>query len=480
MKHFKITAVLLGFIIIAASLFGCGFMKKNSDLDKEMSAIIQNTKFDVSSDYKGELVIARNMESGEITNLKAFIDTFKVKYPNIKVTEQEYPSANYVTTLQSENAAANNSGNYKNMFDVFWTAENEMPSYVTLDMLMPLDYFDREDDSFSTDGLVDSMVADSSLDGHMYVMPRDYNQLVMYYNKDLFDAANVAVPSSTESMSTEQFASMLESLQTYLTAQGDANYYSLDAYWNWESLLWPYVKSFGSELITKNDGKTVCNYQSDATLEAYTKLKEMQIARYIPNAGNSAMGLFGMGNAALGIHSRAVLTSLLDANVVKNIGVAPLPQFGKEYYIGAGCSGYGMYRHAPHTTEAWLFLKHIVSQEGQEEFGKTGNGVPVLKSALADKNASWCTFTHANLVNEFDHNAYVYAMGTDAVTSTRDYKQYLAPAQIYKVKTEFQNSVQYILNYTGVDNYLDKDAGIPYYIKLAQNKIAATLKKDVK
>lgn len=41
----------------------------------------------------------------------------------------------------------------------------------------------------------------------LYMMPRDYNQVVMYFNQDIFDAAGVDYP--TAQMSREAFVGML-------------------------------------------------------------------------------------------------------------------------------------------------------------------------------------------------------------------------------------------------------------------------------
>ena len=74
-----------------------------------------------------------------------------------------------------------------------------------------------------------------------------------------------------------------------------------------------------------------------------------------------------------------------------NLGVAALPNFGGEYAVGAGCSGYAMYKNCAHGTEAWQFLKHVVSIEGQNAYSETGDCVPVRTSLLTDPTATWRT-----------------------------------------------------------------------------------------
>ena len=111
----------------------------------------------------------------------------------------------------------------------------------------------------------------------------------------------------------------------------------------------------------------------------------------------------------------------------QKLGVTALPQFGSQYAIGGGSSGYGMYTKAVNKTAAWLFLKFVVSAEGQNAFCATGNGVPSVKSLLTDETAAWRTYSSEAFGTAFDQDAFVY--GLDAETkpfaSTRDFFQYI-------------------------------------------------------
>ncbi len=79
------------------------------------------------------------------------------------------------------------------------------------------------------------------------------------YNVDMFDAAGVEYPSSTEAMSQEEFVQMLADLKEGLLASDETNSYgqaykdcftnSMDAAILWDSLSWPIVKSFGGTIF---------------------------------------------------------------------------------------------------------------------------------------------------------------------------------------------------------------------------------------
>lgn len=55
------------------------------------------------------------------------------------------------------------------------------------------------------------------------MMPRDYNQVVMYYNRDVFDAVDMPYP--TDGMTRTEFVQMLEELQTRISTSTAKNGY---------------------------------------------------------------------------------------------------------------------------------------------------------------------------------------------------------------------------------------------------------------
>ena len=116
------------------------------------------------------------------------------------------------------------------------------------------------------------------------------------------------------------------------------------------------------------------------------------------------------------------LPSLLNKVEVK-AGDAYFIPAGTVHAIGAGCSGYAMYRYAENPTEAWLFLKFMASEEGQNAFCSTGNGVPSNKNLLFDEDAAWRNLTAPELsgLTNFNHDAFVYAWDTAACT-LQDFK----------------------------------------------------------
>lgn len=83
------------------------------------------------------------------------------------------------------------------MPDVFWMHSNNAQRYMDAELLLNLnDYIDADDainmDNYYSD-IVDLYTQD---DGTHYAIPKDYDTVALWYNKDMFDAAGVEYPTN--------------------------------------------------------------------------------------------------------------------------------------------------------------------------------------------------------------------------------------------------------------------------------------------
>ena len=112
--------------------------------------------------------------------------------------------------------------------------------------------------------------------------------------------------------------------------------------------------------------------------------------------------------------------------------------------------------NAQNATEAWLFLKHVVSEEGQNAFGETGNAVPVLKSLLTDENAAWRNLGDygISLPGDFNHDAFIYKYDTNSCTMV-DFKSKIPAGAVGNVANYMLNAMKSGINNTPAENYAD-------------------------
>ena len=104
----------------------------------------------------------------------AYIDAFIAKYPDAKVV-RDY---DYKTSMADQRISANSIG------DVFYFAESEAYNYAkTQGALMPLDHY-MQAFKINTDDIYSGIYAAGMIDGKYYYVARDFNQMIMTYNKD--------------------------------------------------------------------------------------------------------------------------------------------------------------------------------------------------------------------------------------------------------------------------------------------------------
>lgn len=131
---------------------------------------------------------------GNEENLAAIIDAFEAENPNITVDVRTLPYADYFTALQTDIAG----GTTADVFDIEFA---NYSGYQANGVLAPLDGVDSS--VYRGD-----IAAAYTTDGTMYALPSSFSTVVLYYNKDLFDAASVAYPADGWTWADEKAAAV--------------------------------------------------------------------------------------------------------------------------------------------------------------------------------------------------------------------------------------------------------------------------------
>ena len=428
-KFVSVLAVCLVFVVVLFSFTGC-FFTPEVPIDEEMQKVLDEVDFTADTSYTGTLKVALMNDKASTDSFNAFKQDFESKYKNIKVSVETFPDL--ISRIVLKHGAAVTRNDFSDMPDIFWVANEDIPGLVSSKVLMPIDYFDTADKDWDTSELVQSMVEDSYFADHMYMMPRDYNQIALLYNTAMFDEAKKfdstikspaefvdgsgKIRAMTKDESTEtanKIQNWMRSTEKYKAGK------AVDFRSVWGSLNYAISRNFGATVIDAEGG---CTLDSDETAAMFDYLVDM-VYRNVMTKPNESEGydFFATWLSAMCFQSRASMSNIVAKTeardgVYTTLNAAPMPCLGpnESYAIGAGCSGYAMYRNAVHKTEAWLFLKNIVSESAQEAFSSCGNGVPVLASLLDDEFAAWRNLSDVNvaefgdLPDDFCHEAFVY------------------------------------------------------------------------
>lgn len=131
---------------------------------------------------------------GNEENLQTIVDAFEAENPDITVEVTTLPYADYFTALQTDLAAGTVS-------DVFDTNYDSFPQLAANGAFAPL--------TVSNPGAYrESLLEAYSAGGVQYGLPSSFSTVVLYYNKDLFDAAGLDYPSADWTWEDEQAAAL--------------------------------------------------------------------------------------------------------------------------------------------------------------------------------------------------------------------------------------------------------------------------------
>lgn len=119
---------------------------------------------------------------GNEENLDTIVQAFQAENPNITVEVTTLPYSDYGTALQTDVAA----GTLADVFDIEYANYQELQAN---GVLAPIQV---SDPSLYKAGLLDAY----STGGTSYALPSAFSTVVLFYNKDLFDAAGVDYPTT--------------------------------------------------------------------------------------------------------------------------------------------------------------------------------------------------------------------------------------------------------------------------------------------
>lgn len=129
---------------------------------------------------------------GHEKDLDTIVHAFQEANPNITVEVTTLPYKDYATALQTDLAA----GTQADAFDIEYA---NLRSYVNNGAVAPLEGVDG---SKYRQSLLESYRSD----GKQYALPSSFSNVVLYYNKDLFDAAGIAYPTADWTWADEEAA----------------------------------------------------------------------------------------------------------------------------------------------------------------------------------------------------------------------------------------------------------------------------------
>jgi len=174
--------VLLSIFVLVLILFtGCSTSK---DVDSE--GVLDTEK----QDSEPVTISYFTFSPGDTyeKDLQEMIRVFEEQNPDIKIKYEMASYNDYFTSLQTQ-IAGNKAP------DTFELNYENFVSYAAKGALLELDQLIKADSSFDPSSLNKKAYEAFRYDGKQYGMVESFSNVVLFYNKDLFDAKNLAYPS---------------------------------------------------------------------------------------------------------------------------------------------------------------------------------------------------------------------------------------------------------------------------------------------
>jgi len=314
----------------------------------------------------------------ELTVWQAITDDFQIANPDIKVNVEVSDWDSYWTKIDTLFAAQTPPDIFAidAPFYIDWQSRGALLN------LQP--YIDK------TPGFLDGFYPKSlevyKLDDGYYGLPRDFQTIVLFYNKDMFDAAGLAYPDDSwtyEDLRAAAKALTLDKDGDGKTDQYGFNFDSWDMEPGWSEVVW----SYGGEIVSADHTRTLLGEPN--AMAGWQVLYDMMLVdKSAPDPITS--GEFGSDPFLAGI---AAMTPMGHWAVPEystggfKMDVAPLPTGpdGKRY-TSVNSAGFVVAKDSKAPDAAWKFIEYATSEAAQKKLSELGFAIPVLK-AVAESDS---------------------------------------------------------------------------------------------
>lgn len=299
---------------------------------------------------KSEKTIIKFMSWGsksEVNILLPLIKEFEAQNPDIDIEFMHTPK-NYFQKLHLLAASGLTP-------DVVFVNNIYGPLYAENNIFMDLKSRFKDEKYFHNEALTAL-----TYDGKLYAIPRDVSNLVIYYNKDIFDRNNVPYP--TTDWTLEDFLKKCKKLK------GEDNW---GISFREEPLFWlPYLWSEGGGLISTDlNYIEISSPDSIRAIQFYSDLRnKYHVAPTKSQAGSATMAqLFMQGKLAMHLSGRWFMP-IYKKEIDFNWGIARFPAGKAGSVVGCDASGWAISSSTKHPDEAHRFIEFLSSKESIQKF----------------------------------------------------------------------------------------------------------------
>jgi len=302
---------------------------------------------------------------------------FEEKHPNIKVDHIAIPARGWYDYFQKVSVMV--AGGTPP--DSGWVAIEGNHLLIDKGMLEPLDkYIAREREKLPLDDIHPALIRALLYQGKVYQIPFDFNNVVIWYNKKLYDKAGLPYP--TEDWTINDFIEYAKKLTQDTNGDGRPDIWGFIFTNEYFNGIVPWVFRAGGSIL--NDYWTESTLNEPECLDALKFLNDL-VHKYKVSpdpAGRLAASQaeqFVAGNVAMIQGGRWWQHTIRIQGGMTDYDVQFLPKWRTDT-VEIGVGGWPIFKASKHKEETWELLKFSISKEAQTLYAKLGLTIPSRRS----------------------------------------------------------------------------------------------------
>lgn len=384
----KLLSILLTTAMLTTLLAGCGSKEEapaadtesaSTDTQEEASAPEEEAQQEETQASSEAITLKWAIWDKDITPYwQALKDAYEASHENVTIEMTDLGSTDYMTVLATELSGSGSD------FDV--VTIKDVPGYATLvskNTLEPLDsYIGDAGIDLSQYGGVDKQV---TVDGSLYELPFRNDFWVLFYNKDLFDAAGVSYP--TNDMTFEEYDALARQVaDTTYGAQVYGTHYH-----TWRSAVqlfgvldgqhsildgnYDFLKPY-YELVLAQEDDQICRNYADLSAEGL---------HYSAAFSSGDVAMLNMGSWFISTLIANIESGEYDASLCGNWGIVKYPHAeGVEPGSTLGTiTGLAVTSVSDQKDAAFDFVEWVSGEEGAKVMAETGNFPALMNDEVA-------------------------------------------------------------------------------------------------
>ena len=317
----------------------------------------------------------------ETESVKNGLAIFEQQNPDIKV-EYTPVAGDYVAKLLTMMAGDSAP-------DVFFIAADQYRAFQKRNVL--LDITDHMNQELNIDEFIPLVQEKMLIGDRVYGISSCNVSPLMFYNKDLFDAAGLSYPPSDpdKAWTWDEFVDVAKKLTITdgnRTTQFGAT--GFEVAWGW--VFPPMVMSNGGSVLNDDYSKVTLN--SPQSKEVFNAIRDLRFKHhvapdvaFVEQSGMSAAQMLQTGRVAMMVDGSWALQQL--ATMDFPIGIGVLPIFDKPATVGQAHL-HAAWAKTKHPEESWKLIKFLSSEDYQLSNVRAGLWLPNMKEMYKEENLS--------------------------------------------------------------------------------------------